>query len=390
MKKILLTTILLIMLLIGCGNPFENFNPTPTPTPGITPTPIPVEPAENPVKFALYDGENLMYYDGENITQAYSGTIKKANKRQLSIDNVLNYFDDYGNVEQSDWLAVEPEAIVTEKNNSSARAVVYNDDVWMLDHIPPDVAYSLGGLYKDYTQIYFNNVALGNWWDQIWNPEQIITTECGLIIGINNTNSYHNINGDEIIFKAYENGLTIYDVDTDSRSGYFADDEGQTFEEWSFNYFFNCKWQQADGIWYASHGYEWSYTDGLTEQANIMWTMNFYDQYPIFFQLPYAQYASICPAGVLEENGEEVLYWIECNRGELFKFIPSINQIISITRIYLGDGTRVYGSNQIDVLKPIWIEGGMYFHHDGSIKLFDPGTGLISIFSEDMEIIEWN
>jgi hypothetical protein len=356
-----------------------------------TPDPPPVIPAINPVKFALYDGTNLMYYDGENTKIAYSGKIKKAANRVLSIDNVLTYFDDYGSPEYSKWLPLAPDAIIIDQVVRS-RAIIYEDDVWILEHITPKESYAAGAMYRDYCRIYYNGTEITEpmWWMNQWAPNEIILSESGLIIARNNLGSYHNINGTEAIYKAYNNGMIIYNVNTSTHSGYFADNEGITHEQWTYNYFNGCRWQEADGIWYATHGYTWSYTTRLEENANVMWGWTNSATYPTFVNLANGQSASIIPAGIQTENGEQVTYWIECNLGVLFRFIPSINQMNYTARVYVGDGSKSYGAMQLDNLKPVWNEGLLYFHHDGSIKVFDPVTTVTSIFSEDMEIIEWN
>ena len=392
MKTRFLFSLIFIMLItIFTGCPVDPGNkPTATSIPLITPTPIPVIPAENPVKFALYDGTNLMYYDGENTKIAYSGKIKKAANRVLSVDNVLTYFDDYGSVEYSKWLPLAPDAIIIDEIVRS-KDIVYEDDVWILEHITPEEAYAAGAMYRDYCRIYYNGVEITDpmWWMNQWEPHEILLTESGLIIARNNLGSYHNINGTEAILKAYNNGMIIYNVNTSTHSGYFADNEGIKFEQWGYNYFNGCRWQEANNKWYASHGYTWSYNEGLIENANVMWSWTNQSMYPTFVYLANAQSASILPAGIQFENGEEVTYWIECNLGVLFRFIPSINQMEYIARIYVGDGSKITGALQINNLKPIWNDGLLYFHNDGSIKVFDPVTGVTSIFSEDMEIIEW-
>ncbi len=390
----LLIFIILTLLFTGCPvDPEPVPTATPVITPIITPTPIPVIPAINPVKFALYDGTNLMYYDGENTRIAYAGKIKKAADRVLSVDNVLTYFDDYGSVEYSKWLPLAPDAIIIDEvARSRSRAVVYEDDVWILKHITPEEAYAAGAMYRDYCRMYYNGIEITEpmWWMNQWAPSDIILSESGLIIARNNLGSYHNINGAEAIYKAYNNGMIIYDVNTSTHSGYFADNEGITHEQWTYNYFNGCRWQEAGDKWYATHGYTWSYTEGLIENANVMWSWTNQSMYPTFLNLANGQAATILPAGVQIENGEEVTYWIECNLGVLFRFIPSINQMDYTARVYVGDGTRTNGGNLVNVLKPIWNEGLLYFHHDGSIKVYDPVTTVTSIFSEDMEIIEWN
>ncbi|MDD5006455.1 MAG: hypothetical protein PHS93_08030 [Candidatus Omnitrophica bacterium] len=386
---------LFTIIFTGCPvnpGPEPTAEPTAAPTPTATPEPAPVIPAENPVQFALYDGTNLHYWDGVTKKIVYTGNVKSAAPRVLAIDNVLNYFDEYGSVEYASWLKIVPTAITIQKKQAKllSREIVYDDDVWMLDHITPEWAYANGGMYRDYCAIYYNDVMIGNWWDNMWNPAEVFVTESENIIARNDYLSFHNINGTENIFKAYPNGMIIYNVNTSSRNGYFKDNEGTTFSQWGTNYFNGGRWQEADNVWYSHNGYEWSYTAGVTENANALWCFNFQAQYPVWVQLANAQTASIATAGVLEENGEEVLYWIECNKGNLFRYIPSINQIDFIFRIYIGDGTKAYGGNQINVIKPVWNEGLMYFHHDGSIKVYDPVAGTVEIFSEDMEIIEWN
>lgn len=384
MKKVLLLAVFISLFALSCAPIYiEKWEPQPTETP------IPVIPAENPVIFALTDGESLQYYDGENFTTAYTGKIREAGKRALSIDNVLTYFDEYGKVDGSKWLPFVPDLIKAVNKPATRSETVYDDDVWMIEHMLPAEAYALGGLYRDYAIIFYNGEQITGLFDNQWNPSEIIVTGSGIIAAIDDNMAYHNINGADKIFFAADEGLAICNVVTTSRTGVFSDENGTRSENWGSNWLFNTRWQKAGDKWYGSFGYEWTFAEGLTENANIMQTMTDQLKYPVWFALEYNEKASIIPAGSRQENGEKVLYWIECNRGTLFRQVPSINQLQYVSRIFIGDGSRVYGSNQVFKVKPKWQSDKIYFHHEGKIKKHDPVAGTTEIFSEDKKLISW-
>lgn len=125
-------------------------------------------PSGQPVIFAYITEDqgkrNLSFYDGSSVIPAYTGAISVADPRVVSIDDVLYYFDETGTVTGSKWLSIAPDLSETTPAAASASMArgtqVPVDDVYLLEVIPPQEAYDLGALYREYTRIFENNVEI--------------------------------------------------------------------------------------------------------------------------------------------------------------------------------------------------------------------------------------
>lgn len=351
------------------------------------------EPADPPVEMsnillALYDGATLRLWDGNTLNDAYVGHVIPAGRKKLAIEDVLYYFDENGASVASKWLPVIPTAVVTTESSSLSRAsVVYEDDVITLEDIPPEEAYALGARYKNYTRVFENGVEIGAWYLNEWECTDVIKTASGHILAIDGLGRYINLTDDKEIDTAYEDGIMLYNMET--QYGYIADASGSYEVTWSMNYFDHSRWQLADGVWYTENGYTWTPETGVISNANCLYDLNAWATMPelytgIFPDMPY-----LLPAGVHEENGEEVTYWIECNTGKLLRHIPSIDRLDMVIELYDGPDTRSGGIPYFNTLDPVIIDGLMYYHEDGAVKTFDLTTGLVSVFSVDQEVIEW-
>ena len=89
MKRTILIILAVLAVLYACPQIQPEPEPTKTPIPQETPEPITPEETAGPVLFAVYDGNNLRFWDGENLTNGYTGDIKVAGNRKLSIGDVL-------------------------------------------------------------------------------------------------------------------------------------------------------------------------------------------------------------------------------------------------------------------------------------------------------------
>jgi len=348
--------------------------------------PVIDEPA--PILFALLDGDTLKFWDGENLIDSYIGSIKQAGFRKLSIDDVIYWFDDQAEVEQSAWLPVLPEAIKAVSNGLNPRGdIIYNDDIWTLEDIPPAEALALGARYKHYTRIFFNNENINTWYLDEWQVDHVIETLSGHIIAVGPLGQYHNLTDDKVIETAYDGGIMTYNMGTEE--GYIADETGEYYITWERNYFDHSVWQNANGTWYTENGYTWTAADGITSAANSLYGFNEYENYPDWYDVPYGERPYILAVGVREENGEEVTYWIETVTGQLYRHIPSIDRLEVVSEIYPGTNTRSGAIPYFDTLNPEIINEKIYYHESGMIKTFDYSTGFISTFSTDQEIIVW-
>ena len=277
MKRLFLILTIFI-LFFGC----EDITNTPEiPDPPVIdpdPPPIdpPIDPSENPVLFSLFDGEKMMYYDGIKISIAYYGNINHAGNKTRSIDNILYHFDDYGNPILTEWLPTEPTEIISVPEMSGsypsgkAGSIIYQDDVWTLEDIPPAEAYAMGAQYKHYTQIYHGLDIIGLWYLNEWHVSDVICTLSGNIIAIDTLDTYHNLTGAEIIYHALDNGLMIHDFNLSTKTAKIKTDTGNYDIAWSLNYFNSAKWQLANDVWFSHNGYTWDAISGLQENNTAM------------------------------------------------------------------------------------------------------------------------
>jgi hypothetical protein len=389
MKKGIITVLLLLTLcmLFNCSVS-QDF----TENEEITVNVDPIEGIDNEIQFALYDGNNLRYYDGENLILVNTGSVRPAGKRKISIEDVIYYFDEFGNSLQSKWLPAIPEAILSVESKSGIPAkgtIVYNDDVYTLEDIPPAEAYALGALYKHYTKIYENSVNINTWYLDQWQVKEVIQTLSGHIIAIDTTGHFHNLT-DSInsIDTAINDGIMLYDMGTEH--GYIADDSGIYEITWSMNFFDHAEWQLVNGIWTTENGYTWTHETGVISNANTMYCWNEKINHPAEYKLLTNDMPYLIPAGVREENGEQVSYWLELVTGNLYRHIPSIDRLDFIVQLFEGPYDRALISDLIDTVKPEMIGDCIYFHHNATIKKYDIITTMISTFSEDQELIPWN
>ena len=334
----------------------------------------PEEPVINPVLFALYDGSELLFYDGTDTTIAYDGAVIKADPRIIAIDDVLYHFDEYGNVLKSEWLPVYPEAVVISGN-----------DIYTFERIDPDTAFSLGAMFREYTRIFENNTEIGAWYLNQWRVSDAFVLDNGDIVAVDTAGGFNTIIGSDDYWRAHPGGIGIYQFNPGNRTAYITDSTGDYFVSWSTNYFNSAAWQESDGTWYSNNGYEWT-SQGLLENTNSLWDFTSVP-YPVI--LPNGEPPTVIPAAARIENSESVTYWIECNSGYLLRHIPSIDKLETIVRLYTGDSYRSTGISMASYIEPVLINDILYFHDSGSIMKYDFQTGLVTIFSQEMEIMEW-
>ncbi len=369
----ILFSVSLIYITLSCSLPIPD-NPPVIVHEDPPPEDPPEEPVLNPVIFALYDGTTLSFFDGQTKTDAYTGSIVQAGPRILAIDDVLYHFDEYGNVLKSEWLPVYPEAVAFSGN-----------DIYTFQRIDPDTAYNLGAMFREYTRVFQNNTEIGAWYLNEWRVSEILNLDNGDMVAVDTKGGYHTIIGSDDYWRAYDNGIGIHQFNPGNRIAYISDSSGDYFVNWSTNYFNSTSWQKSDNVWYSNNGYEWT-PAGLLENTNSLWD---FTSYPYPVALPNGEPPTVIPATSRIENSESVSYWIECNSGYMFRHIPSLDKLEAIVRLYTGDGYRSTGISMASYIEPILIDDILYFHDSGSIMKYDFNTSLVSIFSQEMEIMEW-
>lgn len=350
---------------------------------------------------AVINGDKLQLWDGTNLKTILEGDIEQAADKAWSLDNVLYYFDDDGNVINSEWLNITPDAIVTTKTPTKTRSLVnpgsttvYSDSVVTLKVVSAEEAYSLGALYKPYTRVFVNGEEVsGNWYDpdNQWEVDYVVKSASGHLVAIATDTSMHNLTDDKEIHSIAEGGLMCYDWG--NQHGFISDDTGYYEVTWSMSHISYEKWQKADGIWYTPNGYEWDNSvPEVRSNANCMYDINDANKWPAEYvdASVYPSHPWFFPAGVREENGEEVLYWLEAVTGDLYRFIPSIDKLEHIISLYEGYGTR-YDTAQVRAkeLAPLLIENKIYFQDLGSVKSYDLDTKMVSLFAGDVEVLGW-
>ncbi len=375
MKKIITLTILTAFL-IACGGseptPTKTTNNITTQTPA-TPAP-PADPGTPEIILATYDGNAVKFYDGDTFTVWKTGHAVQADTRIISVDTVLYYLDAFGQTISSISLPATPDFIS-----------LHGSDVYIFQKISPADALSMGAQFKHYTRVYKNGLELGNWFLNQWETIETRVTISD-VTAITPTGAVHAVTGSySNIFTAIENGPFIIDYDSGARTANFKT-TGTNNESWATNYMSNAKyWQEADVIFYSNNGYEYSDTDGLTENANALARFN---SLPFPVTIPNGEFPVVISSGANFENSETVLYWIECNTGNLFRYIPSVDQLNQVSRLYMGNGMRVTGLSYAENLKPVMIEGVIYYHDQGNIYKCETSTGNISVF-HGADVLIW-
>lgn len=390
-----LAIILALSIFTAC-HPMAPIDPPVNEIPNTDPPDNPpiTDPTGNPIVFAYItdtqDGKQISFYDGSSVTLAYEGAISVADPRVVSIDDVLYYFDETGTITGGKWLVVSPDLSETTPASSASRAVdIPIDDVYLLEVIPPQEAYDLGALYREYTRIFENNVETnGPWYMNEWNPVDIVEAASGEIFALDDMKVYHSIDNTLNAWRVIDGGLIFHDFDSDVNTVWIKDETGDYFVPFLRNYFIGAKWQKANGVWYSHNGYEWTGAGGLDETGNALYTWN-EEPYPADFAYVYAEYPVFIPGGVQYENGEDVLYWVECNRGDLWRYIPSTDGLSKYASIYGGDGMRQSGVADAATLDPVLIADTFYFTRDATIYQMDMATKLITVFGPEGEIVPW-
>jgi hypothetical protein len=370
LKFPILTTLILIFLIAGCKdteiviaeapNEIEEpiVNPDPPPEPPIT---------QQPIEMAVYDGSTLNGYDGIDWYPLLTGNVLQARNNFFVSDQtgfpVLYELNNMGAVLSEQNLPFFPSKILR----------AWSGDVYSCENIPPADAHALGGQYKDYVQIWKNDIALTAHWSlNQWKCTDIIETISGDVFALDDRSVYHGLNNSLAVDYAEHGGLLIYDLVIGQPSTAIYKTDTIYPETWICNYAFNpnARTWQFDGVnRYNANGYKWSEAGGLIEQATTMWSWN-----AAILEAPV-----LLSVGTRFESGEVVLYWLECNTGWLYRYIPSVDRMDQAVRLYIGDGLKASGILVKEYVNPYIVGDVVYFSHGGSLNKANLDSGIASV-----------
>ena len=291
------------------------------------------DPLELSVKYIIFqDGEQVKFFNGSSVVVKQNGKSTYAGDRVITVNDKLYYMDSAGNISSQYSLNITPDFC----------AIDLDGNAWTGEVIPPndtDMHY--------YFKVYKNNIYQKTIQAQIVNMFL-----CGSdIIAISNTGVYYDISGNKTEINS-ASGFVVYDFDATLRT---AKIDGITVS-WSTNFFNTAKeWNGG----YSWNGYKW---DGvtLTEDGSALACWRVRANYPI--SLP--ENAVVISAGSSVFAGETHYFFIECNSGWLFKYVPSSDTLQQITRLYTGDGYRDTGIYYSKILQPVCSHDSLYFKFD--------------------------
>lgn len=321
--------IILALLIYGCTPEASRVNVT---DPYVPPVVIPDEPDDPEIiaggikQVVFKDGNQVKFFDGSGVYVWRAGNSVSADNRKLTLEKVLYTMDGIGNIISQESLNIIPDFCVVD----------LDENVWTAKTIDPETAYNRGQLYTYYLDVYKNNVFFVT---LKLNPVSMILSGSDVIV-IDINGAYYDATGTKTGINSAM-GFTVYDFDAVNRT---AKINGVPVS-WSTNSFNGAKqWNGA----YSWNGYKW---DGvtLTENGSYLkiWTNR--SNYPI--NIP--ENAVVISAGQSVFSGETHYFFIECNSGWLFKYIPSSDTLVQITRLYTGDGYRDTGIYYSKILNPV-------------------------------------
>lgn len=318
----------------------------------------PIPPAENEaVQLALTTSTSIKFYDGKTIWTWKTGNVRRAGSGAYSSENILYMLNEFGQTVSSKALVAVPDTITLD-----------GSDVWITENIDPETAYAAGALYKDYTRVYKNSAEVGTWYDRQYKTE-CITVLDGNAWGRTDAGTWKHLNGVKSVRMVVPDDFAITDYNSTTKTALI----NGIPVSWTLN-FFNGANYWLNG--YSQNGYRWDGSN-LTETGLVMAELR-------------AVQNIIISAGTRFENGEDVLYWINCATGWVIRHVPSTNQSTDHVRLYTGDGTTEEGLYYKPILKPVIVGDNLYFQFDAQFYRYNFVTGLTAHFTSGVsEIIEY-
>ena len=372
---------ILIVALVGCSSDGSN---EPIVTGDDTPPIVDPDDPHGPVVASLITAEGIKFYDGESIWLWRAGAGERAESRVYANGNTLYALDAEGSTVKSRTIITEPDRIridLSSGSSSTLKAAAKSDpieladaDIWIVETLSADEAMALGALPKPYTRIWSNSDEYGDWMSRQYETDELTIHKGNIFARTTPGGAWVHINGSmSRIHTVIGDGFVIYDFDPDIRTAVI---DGVDVS-WSYNFMNGAKqWLRSGSKWYSHNGYTW---DGstLAEHGSAMWDWRSYGNVVI-------------TAGTHYENGEDVLYFIQCATGHVIRYVPSVNQYTEFVRLYTGDGQTETGLFYKALLKPVIIDDGLFFIFDSTTFRYDFTTGLTSPFATGIsEVMEY-
>jgi hypothetical protein len=310
--------------------------------------PVVVDPDPDPIYgniiIAFHVADETRFYNGQDVKVWKTGPAVSAGYRKICHGTVLYGLDQTGITTYEKNIIGVPDY-----------AAADGDNIWLAWRIPPQEALDKGALYKDYLQVYYNATEYGHWYDRQYLAEDFFLAGSD-VMAYGQTGGWRHINGVKTGLRvAIRDGFVVYDFNSTLRT---AKIDGVNIS-WATNFFNGANfWLKSGSTWYSQNGYRW---DGvtLTETGCALddWRA---EPYPITLE----EAPVLISAGTRVEAGETCLYWIECNSGWVFRYVPSTNMNTAYVRIYNGDGFRDTGLAMASVLKPVINKDLLFFCFD--------------------------
>jgi hypothetical protein len=361
MKNII--ALITILLLTACGGSDGGSDSPTTPTtePPATEEPTePTEPETKPFIIAVYDGYNLSISDGETLTPYTEGHAANARDGFIAIGDVLHGIDtETGETVVTYRLPIEPDA------------VGISTDTWSFKNIDPETAYNLGGLYKNYTQIFRNSTEHGHWSLNKWELSDVVVTETNHVIATDVLGKRRSITEPDlaVAFSAH-NGMMIHSNDIVNHRSYIRTIDGDIRVNFARNYFFGAdEWLKSGDEWFSWNGYVFDGVNLFEQETALSDFISTSPDAPV-----------VVSAGTREEHGETVLYWIDCNTGMLYRYTPLVDRLENVIELYIADGSRTGGIIFEREISPVMAGDYLFYSHGGTVWKYDFISGVVSSF----------
>lgn len=358
--------IFLFAFLVACGS--DKSSKVNVTDPDVPPVIEEPDPLELSVKYLVFqDGNQVKFFNGSSVVVKQNGASTYSGERAVTVVDKLLYMDSAGNISSQISLNITPDFC----------AVDLDGNVWTGEVIDPVTAEYLGVLPANYLKVYKNNIEYGDWRTRKYLCVSMFL--CGSdIIAVSNTGVYYDISGTKTGINS-ASGFVVYDFDSTARTASI----NNISVNWLTNFFNTAKSWNGPYSW---NGYKW---DGstLTENGTSLQVWRIRANYPI--SLP--ENCVVISAGSSVFNSETHYFFIECNSGWLFKYIPASDNLIQVVRLYTGDGMRTTGIYYSKTLNPVCGKDGLYFIFDGSLYRYRFDSGQIGFIDFcDGFLKEWN
>lgn len=376
--KLITILMLISLLLTGCFPSEQNTSAEKTvaetvqdsttdifpPMPPPQPPPLELFTTDIEKKFLVSTETGLYFSDGVN-TESFlpAGSIKVAPYNFVS-GSILYVLDESGNIDSSSDIGHDPTA-----------GLIIGNDFHSCVEISRAEAISRGARPDTYTKIFKNDESTEwGWLDNVFGCDKIVAS--GDSIFVIDGSASHVIEGPAENVQHVADNFYIHSRNPDTGLIFFNDGTSDIQETYATNYILSATgWQFYEGLYYSENGFTWAADDELWEAATVLQDFNAW-HYPIEPELSLGESPVLLAAGVVGDK----IYLIECDTGFLFEYDPGVDEYVQKWRLYTGDGLQVSGNGKKKTLKPIVIDGILYFYNDGAVSAVNIVTGQISVF----------